>query len=495
MKATYLKIASFFWKDNELLNFYVDYKSGENPFGTFLPISYLGSLNHSVFGLHNRPPLDFIPVWKAHITEVFKDFGHHDYLTDEMIYAISASMCFYYCEQTNHEFNLEEFKAFYSMKKYNVSALKKSLPLPTYLDPNYTKPTSAHQKPYFLRESDCEKELDWSKIHNFYTLSDYANLLVFTKNFEEIVCSNPLIQNLFSGFHEIVLAELALKNMGRPHFVAIEAYSKIVSYSFLNGGMEEKSTPVKQSEVILNNVCLMNSFNKSLCEDIPCKYARFSLSTHIDYIDDDRGNYSIRFNLPVSQNDVLGSNFSLNFCDEDVIEVNLKQVMRYSQNYIDFKNSGAKDSYLDFEALREFLTPIFPKDYIVKYNEFESLFISDSKRAEYFQGPAIKAFIKGISLVEEEDLLKKVKYDSEINYRFSYLYQFLKNKKILSNRFTEYFMYLHNLSFSTENIFEDDQMLCIPFFEIPRMQQIVIENYLIKFWKSIEEDYLDFENE
>lgn len=483
MKATYLKIASFFWKDNTLLNFYVDYKCGENPFGTYLPFSYSGSLNHSVFGVYNRPPIDFKPILNAHISEVFKDFGHYDYLSDEMIYAISATMCFYYCEQTNHEFNLEEFKEFYALEKYYFSASMKSLPLPlpTYLDPYYTKSTSAPEKPYLLIRSDIEKELDWSKIHNFYIVSDYANQLVFAENFEKIVCSNLQIKNLFLGFHEILLAELALKNMGRPHFVGIEKYYQKTSYSFLNIEKEEKSILVKQSEVILNNICLMNSFSRSLYENISCKYERFSLSTHIDYIDDEKGNYSIKYNLPVSQNEVLGSNFSINFCDQDVIEVNLKQVMRYTQNYIDFKNSGTKNSYLDFEAIREFFTPILPIDYIVKYNDFTDLYNTDPKRAAYFQGPVVNALKKGISFNEEEDILKKVKYDAGIDYRFSYLYQFLKEKKILSKKFIEYSKNLYNLSFSADNFYEDDQKLFIPFWEIPRMQQIVLEKFLKPF--------------
>jgi hypothetical protein len=494
MKATYLKIASFFWKDNTLLNFYVDYKSGKNPFGTFLPISYSGSLNHSVFGFHNRPPIDFKPVSNAHISDVFKDFGHYDYLTDQMIYAISATMCFYYCEQTNHEFNLVEFKEFYFLEKHDFSASKKSFPLPTYLDPYYTKSTSHPEKPYLLRKSDREIELDWSKIHNFYTMRDYTNHLVFAENFEKIVCSNLLIKNLFLGFHEILLAELALKNMGRPHFIAIEKYFQTTSYSFLNSEMEEKSIHAKQSDVILNNICLMNSFSRSLYENISCKYERFSLSTHIDYIDDEKGNYSIKYNLPVSQNDVLGSNFSINFCDEDVIEVNLKQVMRYSQNYIDFKNSGTKNSYLDFEAIREFFTPILPIDYIVKYNDFTDLYNTDPKRAAYFQGPVVNALKKGISFNEEEDILKKVKYDAGIDYRFSYLYQFLKEKKILSKKFIVYSKNLYNLSFSADNFYEDDQKLFIPFWEIPRMQQIVLEKLLSKFWECDQESsYTDFE--
>ena len=495
MKLTYLKIASFFWKDKTLLNFYVDYKSGENPFGTFLPSFNSGSSYHSVFGVYNRPPLDFKPVWNADIDLVFKDFGHYDYLTDEMTYAISASMCFYYCLQNNYEFNLDEFKEFYSLETYDFSSSNKSLLLPIYLDPDYTKHSSHPEKRHFLKRNVGEKEIDWTKVHNFYTEEDYANYLVFAENFEKIVSSNSFIKILFSGLDEILLSELALKNIGRPHFIGIEEFSPKATYRFFNNEMQAKSIQVKQSEVIINNICLMDSFNMSLHESIPCKQFRFSLPTHIDYTDDDKGNYSIRYNLPASQNDVLGSNFSKKFFNDDVIEVNLKQVMRYSQNYIDFKNSGAQVSYLDFEAIREFFTPILPIDYIVKYNDFEDLFKTDPKRAGYFQGPEVKAFKKGINFNEEEDLSKKVKYDSGINYRFSYQYQFLKNKKILSNRFIEYCKYLHNLSFSSENIFEDDQKLLIPFWEIPRMQQIVLEKFLKSFYSGFTDEQIQLTEE
>ncbi len=480
MKATYLKIASFFWKENTLLNFYVDYKSGEDPFGTFSPISYSGSSEHSVFGIHNRPPIDFKPVWSAHINQVFKDFGHYDYLSAEIAYAISASMCFYYCQQTSQEFNLEIFKEFYSLEKYEFSNSHESLTLPTYLDPYYTSPSDPTEKLYKLHRRNLgKKELDWSKVHNFFTDDDYVNYSVFAENLEEIVNLNSQLKCLFKGFDEILLAELALKNIGRPHFVGIDSYSPKVQQRFFNSKMLKKA--IELSEVILNNNCLRDAFHLSLHENIPCKNSLFSLSTHIDYSDDEKGNYSIKYNLPVSQNEVLGSNFSINFSDQDVIEVNLKQVIRYSQNYIQHKNSNDTNHFpnIDFGAIREFYTPILPIDYEVEYNHFENLFNSNPNLANYFKSGGRSP-------------------ESKIDYRYSYLYQFLKDKKVLSNRFIEYCKYLHNLSLTADNIYEEDQKLVIPFWEIPRMQQIVVENFLIKFMVEEceeEDDESEFEND
>ncbi len=480
MKATYLKIASFFWKENTLLNFYVDYKSGEDPFGTFSPTAYSGSLEHSVFGIHNRPPIDFKPVWGANINQVFKDFGHCDYLSDEMTFAISASMCFYYCQQTSQVFNLEIFNEFYSLEKYDFSNSHESLTLPTYLDPFYISPSDPTEKHYKLNRPNLgEKELDWSKVHNFFTDDDYVNYSVFAENLEKIVNLNSELKGLFKGFDEILLAELALKNIGRPHFVGIDSYSPKLQHRFFSSKMLKKS--IELSEVILNNNCLRDAFNLSLIENIPCSNSLFSLSTHIDYSDDEKGNYSIKYNLPVSQNEVLGSNFSINFSDNDLIEVNLKQVMRYSQNYIQYKYSNDTNQYptIDFGAIREFYTPIFPIDYEVEYNHFENLVNSNPNLANYFKSGGRSP-------------------ESKIDYRYSYLYQFLKDKKVLSNRFIEYCKYLHNISFTAENIYEEDQKLVIPFWEIPRMQQIVIENYLIKFMvlQCEEEDYeSEFEND
>jgi hypothetical protein len=223
---------------------------------------------------------------------------------------------------------------------------------------------------------------------------------------------------------------------------------------------------LKQSEVIINNVSLRDAFNMSLKTNIPfnCNN-KFSLSTHIDYIDDGRGNYSIKYNLPASQNYVIGSNFSLNFSNKDVIEVNLSQVMRYSQNYIDFKNSGKKETYLDFCALREFFTPIFPVNYSVIFENFEKLYKNDSKKAEYFS--------RG-----------KTKFDSDVKFRYSYLYQFLKGNKKLSNRFIDYCMYLHGLSF--EGLTLEEINFQIPFWEIPRMQSIVLEKFLKNYYLEID---------
>jgi hypothetical protein len=473
MKATYLKIASFFWKDNTLLNFYVDYKTGEDPFGTFLPISYTGSLNNSVFGFYNRPPLDFKPVCIADISQVFKNFGNYDYLLSEMNFAISASMCFYYCQQTNQEFNLDVFREFYSFEKYNFSIPLISIPLPTYLDNNYTEPVYPSVKLYKLSDYHNGDNLDWSKVHNFYTEDKYSNYLEFAENFEQIVNLNSSIKLLFSGYNEILLAELALKNIGRTHFIGVDRYYSKTYLGFFNSELQKKSIQIEQSEVILNNICLWNAFNMSYYENIPCRDSLFSLSTHIDYNDDEKGNYSIKYNLPVSQNETLGSNFSKNFCNDDVIEVNLKQVMRYSQNYIQFKHTSWEYPDSNFEALREFFTPIFPIDYEVVYNHFEHLYKSDQKRADYFKKGGTKS-------------------DSGIGFRYSYLYQFLKDKKILSNRFIEYCRYLHNLSLSSVKIYEDDQKLFMPFWEIPRMQQIFIEKYLQNFWvKEFEEEYDD----
>lgn len=482
-KILYLKTASFFLKDNKLLNFYVEYKRGENPFGTFLPISFKGHKD-TLFGFHNRPPKDFKSLYIANISRVFKGFDY-DFITDELTYAISASMCFYYCQKTNHEFNLDVFKEFYFLERYNFSSSNELVSLPTYLDPDYKARTLHPEKPYLSgRMYDGEVELDWSEIHNFFTEKDYTNYLVFVENFEGIVNSNSSLTFLFSGMNEIILAELVLKNIAKPYFVVIEEYHKETMCGLFDNENQLRYFSLKQSEVIINNVSLRSAFNISLKTNIPFNN-KFSLSTHIDYIDDGKGNYSIKYNLPASQNDVIGSNFSLNFSNKDVIEVNLAQVMRYSQNYIDFKNSGNKENYLDFDALREFFTPIFPKDYVVGYNNFEGLFNSDPKLADYYKGPQV-LFKKGFK--KELDLSKQLKYDSGIDFRFSYLYQFLKNKNILSNKFIEYCKYLHKLTFSSENIYVDDLKIFIPFWEIPRMQQIVLENFLKNYYLEIEYD-------
>lgn len=472
MTETYLKIASFFWEEHSLLNFFVKYNEGEHPFGIYPP------KEPEAFGYGDYPPVLFImtavPENYAAVSDVFKHFGQSDYLSSEQNYAISATMYYYYCKQTGVVFDFDHLKGAYPFE------------------------VASSAKIFERNESISHTKIDWSLVHNFFEEYDYKKYIDFVNDFENIVYSNDNLKTLFKNTQNLLLAELALKNIGRSHFVSKEPYEKKshVYYDEGQGGLTHKL--LTQSEVCLNSIHQRNAFYLSAQSNSPWPPSmRLSLCTHFEYTDDHQGNYSLKFHLPASQSKVVKSNFSEDFGDKDVVEVPIGQLFRYSQNYIDFIASGREKPELHLEAVVEYFTPILPINHHVNYKNFDNLREVDRDLANYYEYGS----------------------DSTHEHRYSFMYQHLKGKSILSPRFVSYCEYLHDLALNqpvmrnnteesnamksqqgigwslSENIYKEDFKLYLPFWEIPRLQQIVLENYLQKHHEEILEKEFRSEQE
>jgi hypothetical protein len=461
MTETYLKIASFFWEENSLLNFFVKYNEGEHPFGIYPP------KETGVFGFRDCPPVIFMSSGSgnyADIIYVFNNFGRSDYLSSEQTFAICATMYYYYCKQTGVVFDFD------------------------YLKGEYPLEVASSAKIFENNESISHTKIDWRLVHNFFEEYDYKKYIDFVNDFENIVNSNDYLKTLFKNTENILLAELALKNIGRSHLVIEELYEKKSNVYYDEELGELKHISLTQSEVCLNSIHQRNAFYLSAQSNCPWPPSmRLSLCTHFEYTDDDQGNYSLKFHLPASQSKVVKSNFSENFGDKDVVEVPIGQLFRYSQNYIDFIASGREKPELHLEAVVEYFTPILPKNHHVNYKNFDNLREVNRDLANYFEYGS----------------------DSTHEHRYSFMYQYLKGKSILSPRFVSYCEYLHDLAFhqpimrnnteesnamksqqgldllNSENIYKEDFKLYLPFWEIPRLQQIFLENYLKKQLEEI----------
>ena len=462
MTETYLKIASFFWEEHLLLNFFVKYNEGESPFGIYPP------KEPGALGYHDYPPVLFIMAANnennAAVSEVFKYFGKSDYLSSEQHYAISAALYNYFCKHTGAAFEFNNLKDAYPLE------------------------VASNETLFQNNASTSDIKTDWSLVHEFFEEHDYKQYIEFVTDFKCIVDSDANLKALFKNTQNLLLAEMALKNIGRSHLVGIEPYEKKSDYYYDEEQGRLLYKEIAQSDVCLNSIKQRNAFHLSAQSNSPWPLSiRLSLCTHFEYTDDYQGNYSLKFHLPASQSKVVKSNFSMVFGDEDVVEVPIGQLFRYSQNYIDFIASGREKPELHLEAIVEFFTPILPINHNVIYKNFDKLREVDCDLANYYQ--------YGSNCTHE--------------YRYSYMYQHLKGKSILSPRFVSYCEYLHDLalpqsvmqnnteesnvmksqqghdwSFS-ENIYKEDFKLFLPYWEIPRLQQIVLENYLWKHEKEI----------
>lgn len=440
MEATYLKIASFFLEERKLLNFYIDYKTGEDPLGIYPPkeIGALGYDNYHIGLFENASFEEHV----AHVSSVFNSIGDSFYLSKNQNRALSAAMYNYFCKQVGIQYEFEEFEKAYIK--------------------------GAYYQTYEKDISTLTTSVDWSSVREYFEKENYLNFVSFVKEFENTVKSDVGLKNLFSKQEDFLLVELAIRNIGRRHFVSIDNYY----YPYREYYSTVKNTliyiDVEESKIPLNSLPNHNAFYLSKDEPFPWSdQVRMSLITHLDYKDDGLGNYSLKFNLPASQNNVVGSNFSLDFYDADVVKVSLKQVLRYSQNRIQHIASGDDKSGICLQALLEFFTPVFPINYHVSFNSFKS------------HSPKDHAYFKyGLHTSE-----------SELHYRYSFMFQHLKGKGLLSKRFVGYCMYLHDQTdrFSTD-VLHEDIWLKLPYWEIPRIQQIVLREYLIKLSDDILND-------
>jgi hypothetical protein len=170
--------------------------------------------------------------------------------------------------------------------------------------------------------------------------------------------------------------------------------------------------------------------------------------------------------VPFAQSTSIGSNFSLHINDSDLISISIKQLMRYSQNFIDFVVSKREKSSLSLAAILEFLTPIFPVNYEVQYRNFDSL--EDRAQADFFQ------YGNGVT-------------NDNLKFRYSYNYQYLKGKNVLSlSNINFYLELLQKTNISFDDIFIEENKITLPYWEIPRVQQIILENYLFEYFEELE---------
>jgi hypothetical protein len=459
MSVTFLKIASFFRDENTLLSFYVLYTKGEDPFGIFPPTDPGALVWHKDAAPRLELALAENPEGGNHVCNVFNGIGESNYLTPELDFAICAAMYNFYCQTKGEKFEFETFKANYSWQ----------------IPSTYTE-QEISVAPH--------KEINWQNINDFFVNNEYKNYIEFVALFDDFLNSNNDLKLLFNETQHILTAEIALRNIGRQHFLVKESYDKEEGIQYMDNSGNWQYRVETQADFCLNFHKQRNLFYLNKYFNLN-RYYPISLFTHFEFSDDQRGNYSLKFNAPASQNSLIGSNFSKDFESSEIISVDLKILLRYSQNYLEYIASKSnKDSIgLNLYSLIELITPILPLDNYTEFDHYHYEYLIENKSdlAKFFR-----------KREGAESIFKK----NGKEFVYSSFYKHLKEKNMLSHPFIKYCEYLHGLPStysdkndnlplifpnSDQNIYTLSFKLFMPFWEIPRIQTYVLEKYISNY--------------
>ncbi len=439
-KKTYLKIASCLVDERNLLNFYIEFHHHQDVFGIYPPTKTIALGCNGPFFIDEllNNQLEHI----AEVSEVLANYGSSNYLNIEQRYTLSVLMYLNYCDILNIESFVENYKnVFYLESTPNDKLIGEML--------------------------DLKEFVNWDEMYSFYEKDNYSQYVQFVQNFISVVKKNANIIQACYKPSDLFILELAIKNIGRPHFVVIEPYFEVFEVS--NGTMNDKPLRIKQREEILNFSPLRKSFDNNTFRSTPWLFnLDLSLSTHIEISQKKHGDYEIKKHLPFSINKGVGSNFSAEINDQDVVRVNLKDVLRNSQNYLDFITSKKHEPDINLLVLIEYLSPFYPIDYMWEYLDI------DFEQTDDFS---------------IEEIL--------MDMRYSPIFKFLEGRHTISKRFKKYcdylFTFLVNYRIKEDgnrrDLYQDDFYVYLPFWEIPRIQSIRVENYSYRLhWKWYREE-------
>jgi hypothetical protein len=391
MNYTFTTIGNFGIKDpHHLFQFFVEHSDEMNPFAIYLPKEQ-NFFKHNVFCW-----LKDLVTERQNFNELFCIFRRPLRITDEVsddTYELILKTMVFFKENTHKVMSNEELEASWSDFKDN------------YCNFGYN-----------------QNYLDFC---DFYNFNNYSNYKLFVSDVEGHIAKFYPEIDLAEIIDEILIIELFMKNIGRHHFACISSIHGDNLSIFKDGVFDfEYENPFK------SKLFLTTHFNASM---------KF-------------GNYQITFNWPWCISDEISSNIEKDFQTQDLYEIELNSLLRYSQTYINEKQQNYDLTYRSYTQFYEGLIPIVPYDY--QYKNQQSAFLSNQQ-----------------SSVKEED------------YKYSPYYNHLSRKFNVSRKFIDYCLNLHSYIYKLEyyrgNIYESFESLKMPFWEVSRIQIDMYRQHLL----------------
>lgn len=268
----------------------------------------------------------------------------------------------------------------------------------------------------------------------FYNSNNYENYIKFISKFEEYIFQLNPQYDLEKSYWELLLSELILKNLGRPFFI------NSISY----GIDEVDHMKSKKYDFYFGNILQPQNL---------------SLASHINFSNNSIDNFKIEVNWPWCLNSLLKSNIHKKISTEEYVTINLKDILKYSQNLINSRFKNSNYYFKNFVDFYECFIPIFSKNYAFQNTELN---------------------------LENGNEINEI-FIIERNVKFSSKYPHLVNDIKISESFIHYCLGFEKyLNVAPKNIYLDDFYLRIPFWEIPRIQSINLELFIIeqddKYW-------------
>jgi hypothetical protein len=321
MKITYQNIANFSvgtpWF---LVQFFVEYKEGQDPFGIYLPEKEL------FFKANN------ILSW---LEELVSKRSNNFQLFDTFLFLNEKS------EIIKHDTYQHVIKAMFFYKETFAKEIS----------------TDDLEKNWLLiineKDEGFVKSQLLEEFANFYNENNYKNYFDFVLDFEKHLHTfNPNI-DLNQIIDEILVIELFIKNIGRYHMSSSVVFGYDAIEHFVNCSQDEYYENPWDPENLIH-------------------------TTHFEFDDTSSGNNKVTLNWPWCLNHKINSNVEKDFEDSDYVAVKLSDLMRYSQNYINLRRGEINHYFRDFLHLYEGVVPIVP--YYFRFRTQQSVFLSEHNK-------------------------------------------------------------------------------------------------------------------
>ena len=288
-----------------------------------------------------------------------------------------------------------------------------------------------------------EYEDFWHVLLLFFENNDYQEFKQFVDGFENFVKTKCWSHGILNKLNEFLLCELMLKDVTRTYFIIENELLEKVNLVF--NDYTYTQSLCNQDPKYFNNTQLIN-FILMQKNDKPISIIHaISNSTHIEIIENQFHNFTFEFRIfwTASRTNKINSNISNENILESCIQINLKNILRYSENYIEAQKHG---SFINFNELIENLVITLPE------SGFSPMFITKNEK---WVDPEKQKFI--------------------INDNFKRL----ANNVKISDSYFNYCKYLISLLkyCNYEDLYNDDIIVKIPIWEISRIQHLNLEKY------------------
>ena len=418
---TYLKVGSFLIKDplEGAIDFFVEFNSAENPFGFFLPSTDNFFNKNNVFSFISDAFLQ--KSNEPDFFQIFKKDYYHLTKPEEICEIIISTMYKHQqCRSNNTYISNDELQInWLKFKKESFSL---------------TSSESCYQ------------------FFNFYNKENYKNYIQFVNNLQNRIKYYNSNFNIPNHLPMLLLSELIMKNLNKTFFI------NIVSLNY--DGLDYYNK--KSFDGYYDN--LLHEYN-------------LGLSTHLEF-QKNTGEFKILLHWPWCLNKMLDSNFEKKISEETLIKINLKEILRYSQNFVNYKLNIKNYCYKNFENLFETFIPLLPFNY--KYNTLEIDETLEINKNNFYH---INTNFENIKI-------------HEIKYKLSETFSKLNQKINFSKNYLQYCVYFHDLKYDApENIYEKDFFIILPFWEIPRLQSLFVEKFLIDEERGYWDNQCEYRNE